>query len=84
MALIQGEMESATAPVVGRSPRELAWRRFRANKTGLVTLVIALFLIISTISAPLLRTLFGLDPRIRYNDLMDSRGFPTGGFNGIS
>ena len=84
MALNYGESELAPAAVVGRSPRELAWRRFRSNKTGVVTLVIALILIFSTIFAPLLRTLFGLDPRARYNDLMDKRGFPTGGFNGIS
>lgn len=77
-------LESTSSGVVGRSPRQLAWRRFRANKTGIITLSIALFLILSTIFAPLLRDIFGLDPRVRYNELMNSQGFPTGGFNGIS
>lgn len=72
------------AAVVGRSPRELAWRRFRGNKTGVFTLLVAAFLILSTTFAPLLKSVFGLDPRARYNDLMNKQGFPTGGFNGIS
>lgn len=50
--------------VVGRSPRELAWRRFRGNKTGVFTLVIAAFLILSTTFAPLLKSAFGLDPEL--------------------
>ena len=84
MALSQVESESASTSVVGRSPRELAWRRFRANKAGLVTLSVALVLILSTAFAPLLRTLFGLDPRERYNELLNGQGYPLGGFNGIS
>ena len=77
------QLESATG-VVGRSPRELAWRRFRSNKTGVITLAVASILILSTAFAPLLRTLFGLDPRERHNDLLNNQGYPLGGFNGIS
>ena len=84
MGLSQEVLESATPSVVGRSPRQLAWRRFRANKAGLVTLVLALILIFSTVFAPLLRALFGMDPRERYNELLNSQGNPVGGFNGIS
>lgn len=84
MALSQVVSEGASAPVVGRSPRQLAWRRFRKNKTGLITLTVAVVLILSTVFAPVLRAIFGLDPRARYNDLMNQQGFPTGGFNGIS
>ena len=84
MALSQTESLEATIGVVGRSPRELAWRRFRSNKTGVITLAIALALIFSTLFAPVLRAIFGLDPRARYNELMNQQGFPKGGFNGIS
>jgi ABC-type dipeptide/oligopeptide/nickel transport system permease subunit len=70
--------------IAGRSPRELAWRRFRTHKAGLATLIIATTLILVTLLAPLLRTLFGLDPTIRYNKELDAQGFPAGPFNGIS
>ena len=79
-----GSTLESNSRIVGRSPRELAWRRFRSNKTGLITVSIAAFLIFSTLFAPLLRSIFGLDPRARFNDLMNQQGFPTGGFNGIS
>lgn len=70
--------------IAGRSPRELAWRRFRTHKAGLLTLVIASCLITFTLFAPVLKTIFGLDPTIRYNDLLDAQGAPIGSFNGIS
>ncbi|MFM8841945.1 MAG: ABC transporter permease, partial [Actinomycetota bacterium] len=56
----------------------------RSHRAGLITLSIALFLIIVTLFAPLLRRIFGLDPTIRYNELLNAQGFPAGGFNGIS
>jgi peptide/nickel transport system permease protein len=70
--------------IQGLSPRELAWRRFRSHRAGLITLTIAIFLIAVTLFAPLLRKVFGLDPTIRYNELLNAQGFPAGGFNGIS
>ena len=70
--------------IAGRSPRELAWRRFRTHKAGLATLLIALALIIFTLFAPIFKMLFGLDPTIRYSDLLDAQGAPKGAFNGIS
>ena len=70
--------------IAGRSPRELAWRRFRTHKAGLATLIIALGLILVTVFAPILKNIFGLDPTIRYSDLLDARGTPKGSFNGIS
>ena len=82
-----GKIVQITEPatiIAGRSPRELAWRRFRSHRAGLVTLVIAAFLILSTLFAPLLKKLFGLDPTVRYNNLLNQQGFPAGKFNGIS
>ena len=70
--------------IAGRSPRELAWRRFRTHKAGLVTLIIAVTLVLATLFAPVLKSLFGLDPTIRYSDLLDAQGAPKGSFNGIS
>lgn len=46
--------------------------------------MVAVLLILITLLAPLFKTLFGLDPRVRYNKLLDDQGFPKGSFNGIS
>ncbi|MFM9142236.1 MAG: ABC transporter permease [Actinomycetota bacterium] len=70
--------------IAGRSPKELAWRRFRTHKAGLVTLVLAVSLILATLFAPILKSIFGLDPTIRYSDLLDAQGAPKGALNGIS
>ena len=70
--------------VLSRSPRQLAWLRFRSHKAGVTTLVIATLLILATLFAPVFRTLFGLDPTTRHTDLLNSQGYPKGGFNGIS
>ena len=71
-------------PIAGRSPRELAWRRFKSHRAGVLTLVVAAFLVVVTLFAPILKALFGLDPTVRYNNLLNQQGFPAGPFNGIS
>jgi ABC-type dipeptide/oligopeptide/nickel transport system permease subunit len=71
-------------PIAGRSPRELAWRRFKSHRAGVLTLVVAAFLVVVTLFAPILKALFGFDPTVRYNNLLNQQGFPAGPFNGIS
>lgn len=78
------ESDNHNLSVRSRSPRELAWRRFRSHRAGVITLAIALFLVAVTLLAPLLKAIFGLDPTIRYNNLLNAQGFPAGKFNGIS
>ena len=70
--------------IVSRSPRQLAWRRFKNHRAGVASLILAVLLIAVTLLAPLFRTFFGLDPTIRYTDLLNAQGYPSGGFNGIS
>jgi len=70
--------------VIGRTPRQLAWRRFRKNRFGLPTLIISSTLIFSTIVAPLIGGLLGIDGRKRFPETLTSRGMPIGNFGGIS
>ena len=70
--------------MIGRTPRQLAWRRFRKNRFGLPTLIISGTLIFSTIVAPLIGGLLGIDGRKRFPETLTSRGMPIGNFGGIS
>lgn len=70
--------------MIGRTPRQLAWRRFRSNRFGLPTLIISATLIFSTILAPLIGGLLGIDGRERFPETLSSRGMPIGKFGGIS
>ena len=70
--------------MIGRTPRQLAWRRFRGNRFGLPTLIISITLISSTILAPLIGGLLGIDGRKRFPETLTTRGMPIGKFGGIS
>lgn len=70
--------------MIGRTPRQLAWRRFRSNRFGLPTLIISATLIFSTILAPLIGGLLGIDGRKRFPETLTTRGMPIGKFGGIS
>jgi peptide/nickel transport system permease protein len=73
---------------VGRSPRQLAWIRFKRDKVGVVcAVVVALFLLIA-LSAPLICKLYGENPYTLYgqdDNLLNSFGLPikpNGGIDG--
>jgi peptide/nickel transport system permease protein len=80
---------TALAPeFVGRSPRQLAWLRFRRDKIGMTcAVVVALFILIALL-APLITKLYGQNPYSLYgqdDNLLNSFGLPikpNGGIDG--
>ncbi|WP_037606449.1 ABC transporter permease [Streptacidiphilus rugosus] len=71
-----------------RSPARLAWRRFRRDRTGVVSgLVVAVFFLLG-LGAPVISWLYGKNPYTTYGDntpgLLDDYGYPTGRFGGMS
>ena len=82
--LLIGVMKTVVASVIGRTPRQLAWRRFRRNRFGLPTLIISATLIVVTIVAPFIGGLLGIDGRERFPETLSNRGMPIGNFGGIS
>ena len=64
---------SSTLPAVAtpaevltsRSPRQLAWRRFKKNKVGLIAGATSLFFILAAAFAPLIAMLINVDPNER-------------------
>ena len=81
--------ETSTAAIVGRSPAQLAWMRFRRDKVGLTSLITAgLILLITALADPICR-LLKIDP-VTYHtgdlrpDLLSLSGMPVGKLGGMS
>lgn len=72
------------AKLESKSPRQIAWKRFKANRTGVPALIAAIVLISSTILAPVIVKLVNIDPNDRDLLAIDDRGQPIGAFSGIS
>jgi len=70
--------------LTSRSPRQLAWRRFKKNKVGLVALATSLFFIFAAALAPLIAALINVDPNERDGSAITERGETIGRFGGIS
>ncbi len=74
--------------VTGRSPGQLMWRRFRRDRTGMVSAAIVLFFILVAAGAPLISLVYGKDPYTTYGldnpGLLNEYGFPILPNGGIS
>ncbi|MFK8848885.1 ABC transporter permease [Streptomyces sp. Ac-502] len=73
--------------LVGRSPGQLMWIRFKRDRTGVISgcVVLAFFLI--GLLAPLISTLYGKDPYTRYGQITPGllvNGYPAQPNGGIS
>lgn len=65
--------------VVARSPRQLFWRRFRADRVAMGSAVIILLVVLISILAPVVVHLFGLpNPEQQNPDLLNAFGGATG------
>jgi peptide/nickel transport system permease protein len=53
-------------PAVGKSPGQIAWRRFRRDKAGVISGCVVLFFFVVGLGAPLISLLYGKDPNTKY------------------
>jgi peptide/nickel transport system permease protein len=73
------------AGVVGKSPGQLAWRRFRRDKVGLIALTVVTVVFLTAVFAPLITAFFGVNPfDLNTNLVSNAGGLPLGRFGGIS
>ncbi|MFG2353957.1 ABC transporter permease [Streptomyces sp. NPDC048521] len=72
----------------GRSPGRLAWKRFKRDKTGVISAYVVIFFFVIAIVAPLIAKLYGKNPYTTYAsenpDLLDAFSYPAGPNGGIS
>jgi peptide/nickel transport system permease protein len=71
------EVEGGTA-VIGRTPWQLFWRRFRRDKVAFVGLGFIVFLVLLAIFAPLVSSLRHIGPNQLFNDRVNGIGLPAG------
>jgi peptide/nickel transport system permease protein len=84
---VSGEVDtSATggADIAGRSPRQIAWSRFKRNKVGMVAAGISIFLLSASLFAPVVCKLLGINPFDLNLDGLDTSGIPRGKYAGFS
>ncbi len=73
---------------VARSPKQIAWMRFKRDKVGVVSAIVVSFFILIALCAPLIGWAYGRNPYETYGQnepgLLNPQGFPTGSFGGVS
>jgi peptide/nickel transport system permease protein len=67
-----------------RTPRQIAWARFKRNKSGVIASYVSLFFVVSAFLAPLITKALGLKNGTSYLEALDPQGMPIGKFGGIS
>ena len=75
---------SAAGQITSRSPRQIAWRRFRRNKVGMVSAGVSIVVLMLSLFAPVVCKILGINPDELNLDLIDSSGIPTLPNGGIS
>ena len=72
-------IELVPGEVTARSPLQLFWRRFRADRVAMVSAIFIVLLIIVAIAAPLIVKILGLQSPYTNNlNALDAFGSPTG------
>ncbi|GGL77640.1 ABC transporter permease [Streptomyces fumigatiscleroticus] len=71
-----------------RSPGQLAWRRFKRDRTGVISACVVIFFFVIALAAPLIAKVYGKDPYTTYGlntpGLLGDNGFPVAPNGGIS
>ena len=75
------ESTSTVAQIKSRSPRQIAWMRFKRNKVGVVSAIVSITILSLSLMAPLVTRILGLDKDELNLDLLDVSGIPTVGYS---
>lgn len=67
-----------------RTPKQIAWAKFRSNKSGVISAWVVLFFLFLAYFAPLITKLWGLSSTDTYPEGLGEEGLPTGHLGGIS
>ncbi|MGD3107824.1 ABC transporter permease [Streptomyces sp. YGL11-2] len=85
---LKKEKKGMGGELVGRSPGQLMWARFRRDRTGVICGIIVLAFFVIAALAPVIASLYGKNPYTLYGsdnpDLLDEFSYPAGPNGGIS
>jgi peptide/nickel transport system permease protein len=77
-------VEEDTQQIVQRTPKQIAWGRFKSNKVGVFAGIASIFFISVGFLAPLITRLFHVNNRSRYPEGLNQFAMPSGQWGGIS
>lgn len=78
------EVEDSAQEFAQRTPKQIAWMRFRRNKVGVFSAWVAIFFVMAAVLAPIIVRLLGLSNVDTYPEALDEYAMPIGKFGGIS
>ena len=78
------EEDFSTKEILGRSPRQIAWLRFRRNKVGMAAAGVSLLILLMSVFAPVITALWGLDPDKLNLSVLNKIGVPKLPWGGAS
>jgi ABC-type dipeptide/oligopeptide/nickel transport system permease subunit len=78
------ENASSARQIKSRSPRQIAWLRFKRNKVGMVAAVISAVVLLLSLFAPVVCKVLGINPDDLNLDVLDTAGVPKLPNGGIS
>jgi peptide/nickel transport system permease protein len=77
-------VDEDTQQIVQRTPKQIAWGRFKSNKVGVFAGTASLFFIFVGFLAPLITRLFHVNNHSRYPKGLNQFAMPIGQYGGIS
>ncbi|GAB2704307.1 ABC transporter permease [Kitasatospora kifunensis] len=88
VASATGDGGNKPAALLGRTPGQIAWGRFKRNRIGVFCAAIVILYILVALLAPVITKLYGQSPYIPYGvrdmTLLDDSGIPIGANGGMS
>ena len=77
-------LEEESQEIVQRTPKQIAWGRFKRNKVGVCAGCASIFFVEVAVLAPLIARAFGVNNKSRYPKFLNGYAMPTGHWGGIS
>jgi ABC-type dipeptide/oligopeptide/nickel transport system permease subunit len=82
--LAESVLKEESQEIVQRTPKQIAWARFKRNKVGVYAGCATIFFLLCSILAPLITRAFGVDNTTIYDGVLDEFAMPIGKWGGIS
>jgi ABC-type dipeptide/oligopeptide/nickel transport system permease subunit len=84
LELAESVLKEESQEIVQRTPKQIAWARFKRNKVGVYAGCATIFFLLCSILAPLITRAFGVDNTTIYEGVLDEFAMPIGKWGGIS
>ena len=84
LELAESVLKEESQEIVQRTPKQIAWARFKRNKVGVYAGCVTIFFLLCSILAPLITRAFGVDNTTIYEGVLDEFAMPIGKWGGIS